>query len=522
MADEPTPSGGEPASPFTNLDDYNAVPRVAGLVLSPDGSRLVCTVQTLSPDGTSFQTSLWDVDPDGVRPARRLTRSAAGEAAPAFTPDGDLLFVSKRPDSGPKDKDAGDDVPALWSLPAAGGDPRRIAAAPGALTGVLVAKRAGTVVVAGSVLPGAADGDAERRKARKDAGVSALLHEATPVRHWDHDLGPDEIRLFVAEPASDDREEMPSKLRDLTPSAGRSLEEAAVTISDDGAFVVASWWRRGGRGTEARSITQVDTATGDQRTLATTEDPSRDPSYWYDHPAISPDNRFVVCVQETEATYDRVPRLTLWLIDLATGAGRDLLPDFRYWPVDPVFSVDSRAVFFVADENGRCPVFRVDLDTRNVVRLAGDATFGSVNVAPDGRHLFALRAGIDHPLTPVRLDVDAVDQQATALRGPGRPLDVPGRVEEVETTAPDGARVRGWLVLPEGASADIPAPLSLWVHGGPLMSWNAWSWRWNPWLLAARGWAVLLPDPGLSQGYGDDFIQRAWGNWGPVPFADLM
>jgi len=40
--------------------------------------------------------------------------------------------------------------------------------------------------------------------------------------------------------------------------------------------------------------------------------------------------------------------------------------------------------------------------------------------------------------------------------------------------------------------------------------------------LAARGWAVLLPDPGLSQGYGDDVVQRAWGQWGPVPFADLM
>ena len=117
----PVTSKTAPASPFTNLDDYNAVPRVAGLVLSPDGTRVVCSVQTLSPEGTSFQTSLWDVDPDGVRPARRLTRSAAGEAAPAFTPDGDLLFVSKRPDSGPKDKDAGDDMPALWSLPAAGG-----------------------------------------------------------------------------------------------------------------------------------------------------------------------------------------------------------------------------------------------------------------------------------------------------------------------------------------------------------------------------------------------------------------
>ena len=48
------------------------------------------------------------------------------------------------------------------------------------------------------------------------------------------------------------------------------------------------------------------------------------------------------------------------------------------------------------------------------------------------------------------------------------------------------------------------------------------AWRWNPWLLAARGYAVLLPDPALSTGYGQDFIQRGWGAWGGPPYADLM
>jgi dipeptidyl aminopeptidase/acylaminoacyl peptidase len=62
----------------------------------------------------------------------------------------------------------------------------------------------------------------------------------------------------------------------------------------------------------------------------------------------------------------------------------------------------------------------------------------------------------------------------------------------------------------------------LWIHGGPLSSWNAWSWRWNPWLAVARGYAVLLPDPALSTGYGIDFIRRGWGNWGSEPFTDLM
>jgi dipeptidyl aminopeptidase/acylaminoacyl peptidase len=62
----------------------------------------------------------------------------------------------------------------------------------------------------------------------------------------------------------------------------------------------------------------------------------------------------------------------------------------------------------------------------------------------------------------------------------------------------------------------------LWVHGGPLHSWNAWQWRWNPWLAVARGYAVLLPDPALSTGYGREFIRRGWGNWGGAPYTDLM
>ena len=54
------------------------------------------------------------------------------------------------------------------------------------------------------------------------------------------------------------------------------------------------------------------------------------------------------------------------------------------------------------------------------------------------------------------------------------------------------------------------------------MSWNAWSWRWNPWLMVARGYAVLLPDPALSTGYGQAFIARGHGSWGGAPFTDVM
>jgi dipeptidyl aminopeptidase/acylaminoacyl peptidase len=90
---------------------------------------------------------------------------------------------------------------------------------------------------------------------------------------------------------------------------------------------------------------------------------------------------------------------------------------------------------------------------------------------------------------------------------------------EVAATAADGTTVRSWLVLP---AAHTPAPLVLWIHGGPLGSWNAWSWRWNPWIYVAQGYAVLEPDPALSTGYGQDFVQRGWGSWGADPYTDLL
>ena len=110
-----------------------------------------------------------------------------------------------------------------------------------------------------------------------------------------------------------------------------------------------------------------------------------------------------------------------------------------------------------------------------------------------------------------------------SFRAAGGCAAVPGRLVVLDPVrAADGARVRSRLVLPDGADAEHPAPLVLWVHGGPLGSWNSWSWRWVPWLLAAQGYAVLLPDPALSTGYGRDFVRRGHGRWGEVVGDDVL
>src|SRR5437762_1865932 len=185
-------AGVTPSTPFHDLGDFVALPRVTALRLAPDGTWLAAAVQTLSADKKKYLTSIWRIDAQGG-PARRLTRSAEGEGSPRFLPDGSLLFTSGRPD-------------------------------PAAATGP----------------------DGER------GDVSA------PVRFWDHDLGPDQTRLFAVDPdqvlqteigwvggdkepaladdAAEGAERAPAlpRLRDLTPEPGRALDGEAFELTPDG------------------------------------------------------------------------------------------------------------------------------------------------------------------------------------------------------------------------------------------------------------------------------------------------
>lgn len=506
-AQEPAPAG----SPWEDLDAYIATPRLGSLALSHDGSRLVVGVQRLSHDKTTWTSSLTEVPLDGGTP-HRLTRSVEGESAAAFLRDGSLLFMSPRPL--PKDSDDGESVKALWCLPARGGEAYPLARRDGGWSSVLTARSADVAVFGVPFHLGATDekDDAERRAARKKHKVSALLHEGYPIRYWDHDID-QHMHLLVVDHLTADAALDAESFRSLG-DMGAHLS-GALALSEDGSTLVAGWETPQARGVTTSGLVVIDVATGERRTLLEGDQAG---DLTYADPVLDRTGATLACVRMTGGSPTTAPDQKLYLVDVKTGQGRDLAPEWDRWAVPVGFSPDGATLYVSADDEGEHALFAVTVADGSVRRVAGGGFLGSLVLSPEGEWAYAVRTSYTCPGEVVRINLvsGAVDVLDCGVSYPA----LPGRIERLEVRADDGARVPATLILPDGAEG--PAPLALWIHGGPLGSWNSWSWRWCPWLLASQGYAVLLPDPALSTGYGLDYVQRGWGAWGDKPYTDLM
>src|SRR6202042_1008702 len=86
-----------------------------------------------------------------------------------------------------------------------------------------------------------------------------------------------------------------------------------------------------------------------------------------------------------------------------------------------------------------------------------------------------------------------------------------------------GSFGQGFIVRPPNFDETRKYPVKFLIHGGPQGAWgDAWSYRWNPELMAASGYVVVMVNPRGSTGYGQAFVNGVNGDWGGKPYVDLM
>ncbi|MGC1459057.1 MAG: S9 family peptidase [Steroidobacteraceae bacterium] len=499
------------------VEQHAGLGRVSEVAASPCGTWLAVSVQRPDRDGAKYLSDLWHVPTDGG-PAVQLTRGESKDQAPCFRHDGALAFLSNRTPNEIKADEDSAERKQVWVLPTGGGEPYQLTDQPLGVTAFRCAKRAARMVLLAPVLAGVEPAlQRETAARRRKGGPSARRFRSQPVRHWDEWLhqNPEfaDDHLLACDAGG--------SCVDLTPEArGEFSIDPGFAVSADGARVVVTRTSLGKDRILDSALLLIDIDSGSSRVLGAAD------SVTLDEAAFSPDGLHIAAVR-TARSVARVMQPRLALIEVGSGKVRELGQSWDGWAGAPHWSPTGRQLYFCADEDGRARIFALDTISGAVERV-GAATAGGVyehlSVLDDGRiagiHSTLLTAPECFVLTP---QAAAMPLKLAPLSG-FEDANEWAQVEDFSVPSTDGTPIQGFLVRPKAAAATARLPLLLWIHGGPIgANHDGWHWRWNPLPLVAQGYAVALPNPRGSTGFGQDFIQGVWGNvWGDQCFKDLM
>lgn len=240
-------------------------------------------------------------------------------------------------------------------------------------------------------------------------------------------------------------------------------------------------------------------------------------------PAASPDGAWAAVV-EAPCSDRTLVCGRVRMFDTATGHER--APGLGT-SVTHLHAVDPTRVLVSGLDGMRTRIveYSVSTDTAREL-LVTDLTVGPREPAcwptPDGGVVFAAEDWHRPPLL-AELDPRGVlaERWSAVHDGTASMVERFAAATVVHWTAPDGWPMEGLLALPEG---EPPYPLVLYPHGGPVASWRPrfmGGYAIVP-LLLSLGYAVAMPNPRGSSGYGWDFADAVHGDMGGKDTDDLL
>jgi dipeptidyl aminopeptidase/acylaminoacyl peptidase len=492
-----------------SLDRFISLRRVSAVAASPDGSWLAVVVSRLDTDQTKYISDLWKVPTERGDPVQ-LTWGKYNDRAPCFREDGSLGFLSGRPPREGKPEDGDDERSQVWILPAQGGEPTPLTDEP---LGVLAFRFAGdTLIVQANVSIGVPYEEQRKKAQEAKKGPSAMYYAKAPIRFWDRWMPKEVAHLIRYSAAGKERQ-------DLTPFLERpfALDWFFWDVSVDGSAVICT----PSRDTESRlfvsDLVYINTKTAEAKTLLQGQ---RTESFG--GVKFSQDQK-AIAFTRGESTKEKCGPTELWTISVESGEAKRISISIDV-SLDLVgFSQGGETLFCSASYLGDFSIFSVALASGEATRLTKEGCYENLQLTPQGK-IVGVHHTYFHPPEPF-LHSGMLGEPTKLLASLSGFTDKEGRalakLDHLVVAAPDGGHVRGFVMAPKEGKHH---PTLLWIHGGPISAHhNGWHWRWNALLMASQGYAVALPNPRGSTGYGQDFIEGVWGNqWGAACYRDVM
>lgn len=489
------------------FEDLAAIKRIGAPQLSPDGKWVAYDLTTVDLDANASRSAIQLMPADGAGSPKALTDGTKKDASPAWSPDGKkIAFTSNR-----------DGSSQLWLVDVATGALSKATSLAGGVSSFKWMPDGSGFVVVSDIHPdcGVDPKCAEEKSAAAAKKPSkAKVIDSLLYRHWT--AWQAETRTHILHVALDG-----SQARDLTPGAFDAPPFSVgggdeFDISPDGGELVFA--RNSEKNPELSTNSDLYLVplrgTGEVKKLTTREGADTAPVY-------SPDGRWIAWHSQSRNGFES-DQWELWLHDRKAGTSKRIAADFPNWIESLAWSPDSRSLLVTAPIDGRNAIYEITLDGRAIQVFKGGNP-ASIDFAPDGKTIFFSMSSLSRPADIYALQRGGQPRRLTRENDALLARLALSSVEDLRWKGADGAMIQGHLIKPPMFDASRKYPAIVLIHGGPQGAWgDAWSYRWNPQMWAARGYVILMPNPRGSSGFGQQFVEEISKDWAGKVYVDLM
>ncbi len=490
-----TPDFKSPDGQFT-IDVLEALGRVSEPVVSPDSKTVLFGISYEDLEANKSNRDLYLLDLTKKTDLKRITRTEKSESGAVWI-DGGARIAFMYP--------AEDGTMQLWTMKPDGSERVQASSHEGGISGFLFSPDGTKVVVIGNVKYARSAGDLYPDLPKATGRVIDDLM----YKHWDEwvtEIPHPFIGNFDGSKLTDLADIMADEPFEAPMKPFGGVESFAWTPDSQGLVYVS----RKKTGLEYAVSTNSDLFLynlADKSTRNLTEG-----MMGYDtNPAFSPDGNTLAWLSMERDGYE-ADRNRLFLMDMATGARRDLTADWDYTIDEFAWMPDGKSLAFIAAKDGVVPVFCIDVKSGKVDQLTHEvADFNALSVTAKG-DIVTMNHSMVRPNEIAMIARKGKKVETSMLTNVNGyifdQIEMP-TVEKHMVPTTDGKEMLTWVVYPPKFDASKQYPSILYCQGGPQSAVSQfWSYRWNLALMAANGYVVIAPNRRGVPGFGTEWEEQ--------------
>ena len=489
-----------------DIEALEALGRVSGPAVSPDGKKVLYGVSYESVEQNKSNNELYVMNIDGTD-ATRLTHTPQSEGQAAWINGGkEIAFVAEK-----------DGKPQMWVMNADGTGRRVVSRLENGVAGFLVSPDGKKVLVISSVKYGRTAADVYHDLPKANARIIDDLM----YKHWDEwvtEIPHPFIADFDGYSLKNIKDIMDGEPYESPMKPFGGIESFAW--SPDSKQVV--YVSRKKTGMEYAVSTNSDLYLYDIE-KTTTRNLTEGMMGYDTAPAFSPDGTQLAWLSMEHDGYES-DKNRIFVMDMATGTRTDLTANWDYTADAIAWNPNGKSIYFLAPYLGVTPIFSIDVATKAVSMVTSGADIADyAALAPvDDKTIVTMRHSMLYP----NEIFSVTDRKATALTDVNRDvlsqIDAPS-LEKVMVPTTDGKEMTTWVVLPPNFDPAKKYPAILYCQGGPQQAVSQfWSYRWNLMLMASNGYIVIAPNRRGLPGFGTEWNAQISGDYPGQNMQDYL